>query len=175
MFRQLQHRFQSMRTLSRLCTGAEAHARASGQAAPGSEHFLLAAIDLPDGSARRALESVGVAPAAVRDAIEQQYRDALRSVGLDATLPQAPALAPPAPGLYRAQPSGQEVMQTLARSRKSQGGPLLGAHVVAAVATMPHGVAARTLRAMGIDADQLVAAAQAQVSTATATATGTAD
>ncbi len=26
MFRQLQHRFQSMRTLSRLCTGAEAHA-----------------------------------------------------------------------------------------------------------------------------------------------------
>ena len=137
MFRQLQHRFQSMRTLSRLCTGAEAHARASGQAAPGAEHFLLAAIDLPDGSARRALESVGVAPAAVRDAIEQQYRDALRSVGLDATLPQAPALAPPAPGLYRAQPSGQEVMQTLARSRKSQGGPLLGAHVVAAVATMP--------------------------------------
>ena len=136
---------------------------------------MLAAIDLPDGSARRALESVGVAPAAVRDAIEQQYRDALRSVGLDATLPQAPALAPPAPGLYRAQPSGQEVMQKLARSRKSQGGPLLGAHVVAAVATMPHGVAARTLRAMGIDADQLVAVAQAQVSTATATATGTAD
>ena len=114
MFRQLQHRFQSMRTLSRLCTGAEAHARASGQAAPGAEHFLLAAIDLPDGSARRALESMGVAPAAVRDAIEQQYRDALRSVGLDATLPQAPALAPPAPGLYRAQPSGQEVVQTLA-------------------------------------------------------------
>ena len=97
MFRQLQHRFQSMRTLSRLCTGAEAHARASGQAAPGAEHFLLAAIDLPDGSARRALESMGVAPAAVRDAIEQQYRDALRSVGLDATLPQAPALAPPCP------------------------------------------------------------------------------
>src|SRR3989344_4842472 len=97
------------------------------------------------------------------------------AAGLGAPLPQAPALAPPAPGLYRAQPSGQEVVQTLARYRKSRGGPLLSAHVVAAVATMPHGVAARTLRAMGVDADQLVAAAQAQVSTATATATGTAD
>ncbi|KRD22189.1 MULTISPECIES: Clp protease N-terminal domain-containing protein [Acidovorax] len=170
MFRQLQHRFQSMRTLSCLCTSAEAHARASGQAAPGAEHFLLAAIDLPEGSARRALESVGADPAAVRDAIEQQYRDALQDMGLNATLPQAPALAPPVPGLYRAQPSGQEVMQTLARSRKDQGGPLLGAHVVAVVATMPQGVAARTLRAMGIDAGQLAAAAQSQVPLATGAA-----
>lgn len=166
MFRQLRQRLQSMRTLSRLCTGAEAHARARGQAAPGAEHFLLAAIDLPDGSARRALESVGADPAAVRDAIEQQYRNALQGVGLDVSLPQAPALPPPAPGLYRAQPSGQEVMQALARSRKDQGGPLRGAHVVAAVAAMPQGVAARTLRAMGIDAGQLVAAAQAQVAPA---------
>ncbi|MFN3439492.1 MAG: Clp protease N-terminal domain-containing protein [Acidovorax sp.] len=170
MFRQLQHRFQSMRTLSRLCASAEAHARARGQTAPGVEHFLLAAIDLPDGSARRAFESMGADPAAVRDAIEQQYRDALQGVGLNAPLPQAPALTPPAPGLYQAQPSGQEVMQTLARSRKDQGGPLLGAHVVAAVAAMPQGVAARTLRAMGIDAGQLAAAAQAQVPSATSAA-----
>ncbi len=162
MFRQLQQRFQSMRTLSQLCTDAEAHARARGQAEPGAEHFLLAAIDLPDGSARRAFESVGADPAALRAAIEQQYRDALKGVGLDAALPQAPALPSPGPGLYRAQPSGQELVQALARARKDQGGPLLGAHVVVAVAAMPQGVAARTLRAMGIDAGQLAAAARAQ-------------
>ncbi|WP_298210201.1 Clp protease N-terminal domain-containing protein [Acidovorax sp.] len=163
MFRKLQHRLQSIRTLSRLCTGAEAHARASGQAAPGAEHFLLAAIELPDGSARRAFESVGADPAAVRDAIEQQYRDALQGLGLNAPLPEAAALAPPGPGLYRAQPSGQEVIQTLAHSRKDQGGPLRGAHVVAVIAAMPQGVAARTLRAMGIDAGRLAAAARAEV------------
>lgn len=167
MFRPLQHRLQSAHTLSRLCTDAEAHARASGQAAPGAEHFLLAAIGLPDGSARRAFESVGADPNAVRAAIEQQYRDALQGLGLHAPLPQAPALAPPSPGPYQAQPSGQELMQALAHSRKEQGGPLLGAHVVAAVAAMPQGVAARTLRAMGIDAGRLAAAARAQAPSAT--------
>lgn len=167
MFRQLKHRFLSMRTLSQLCTQAEVHARASGQAAPGAEHFLLAAIDLPDGSARRAFESIGADPAAVRSAIEQQYRNALQGLGLgNAALPQAAALEPHAPGLYRAQPSGQELVQALARTRKDQGGPLLGAHVVLAVAAMSQGVAARTLRAMGIDAARLAAAAQAQVPSA---------
>lgn len=168
MFHQLKHRFLSMRTLSQLCTQAEVHARASGQAAPGAEHFLLAAIDLPDGSARRAFESIGADPAAVRSAIEQQYRNALQGLGLDnAALPQAAALEPHAPGLYRAQPSGQELVQALARTRKDQGGPLLGAHVVLAVAAMSQGVAARTLRAMGIDAARLAAAAQTQVPAAT--------
>ena len=167
MFRQLKHRFLSMRTLSQLCTQAEVHARASGQAAPGAEHFLLAAIDLPDGSARRAFESIGADPAAVRSAIEQQYRNVLQGLGLgNAALPQAAALEPHAPGLYRAQPSGQELVQALARTRKDQGGPLLGAHVVLAVAAMSQGVAARTLRAMGIDAARLAAAAQAQVPSA---------
>lgn len=167
MFRQLQYRFQSMRTLSRLCTDAEVHARAAGQVEPGAEHFLLAAIGLPEGSARRAFESVGADPGTVRGAIEQHYRDALQGLGLaGAALPQAPALSPAGPGLYRAQASGQELVQALARQRKDQGGPLLGAHVVAAVAAMPQGVAARTLRAMGIDLGQLGLAARAQVPSA---------
>ncbi|MES2613201.1 MAG: Clp protease N-terminal domain-containing protein [Pseudomonadota bacterium] len=166
MFRQLQHRFQTMRTLSRLCTGAEAHARSRGQAAPGAEHFLLAAIDLPDGSARRAFESVGADPAAVGGAIERQYRDALQSVGLDALPPAAALETLAAGGLYRAQPSGQELVQALARASKEQAGPLLGAHVVAAIAAMPQGVAARTLRALEIDASRLAAAAQAQLPSA---------
>ena len=100
----------------------------------------------------------------MRSAIEQQYRAALQGLGWgDVELPSAPTLAPPAPGPYRAQPSGQELVQALARTRKDQGGPLLGAHVVVAVAAMSQGVAARTLRAMGIDADRLGAAARAQV------------
>lgn len=167
MFRKLQRRFQSMRTLSRLCTDAEAHARLRGQAAPGAEHFLLAAIDLPEGSARRAFESVGADPSALGEAIERQYREALQAAGVQAPLPQAAALqAPAAASLYRARPSGQELVQALARSSKKQAGPLLGAHVVAAVAAMPQGVAARTLRALGVDAPRLVAAARAQVPSA---------
>lgn len=167
MFRKLQRRLQSMRTLSRLCTDAEAHARLRVQTAPGAEHFLLAAIDLPEGSARRAFESVGADPSAVGEAIERQYREALQAAGVQAPLPQAVALqAPAAASLYRAQPSGRELVQALARSSKEQEGPLLGAHVVAAVAAMPQGVAARTLRALGVDAPRLMAAARAQVPSA---------
>jgi len=49
-------------------------------------------------------------------------------------------------------------MQALAGRR---GTPLRGAQVVAVVAGMPHGVAARALRAMGIAPEHLAAAAEA--------------
>ena len=162
MFQRIRQHFQSMRTLQQLCTGAEHHARSQGQSAPGAEHFLLAALDLPDGSARRAFERLGADPAAVSGASEPPYRAALQGLGLGAALPPAAAATAPRPGLYQAQPSGQELMQALARSRKAQAGPLRGAHVVAVVAAMPQGVAARTLRALRLDAGQLGAAAQAE-------------
>nr|WP_296021119.1 Clp protease N-terminal domain-containing protein [uncultured Acidovorax sp.] len=162
MFQRIRDHFQSLSTLKQLCTGAENHARTQGHSAPGAEHFLLAALDLPDGSARRAFERLGQDPGAVPAAIEQQYRDALQGLGLGNALPAAaPATAEP-PRLYRAQPSGEALMQALARSRKAQSGPLRGAHIVALVADMPQGVAARTLKAMGLDAARLATAARAE-------------
>lgn len=170
MFQRIRDHLQSMRTLQRLCTGAEDHARTRGSRAPGAEHFLLAALDLPDGSARRAFERLGADPAAVPAAIEQQYRDALQGLGIDAPLPEAVPTTAARPNLYRAQPSGEELVQALAQSRKGQPGPLRGAHVVALVANMPQGVAARTLRAMQLDASQLAAAARAEAQAETQTA-----
>lgn len=54
-------------------------------------------------------------------------------------------------------------MQALAADRQSHR-PLVGAHVVALVAAMEHGVAVRALREMEIDRDQLRAAAEAAAS-----------
>lgn len=70
------------------------------------------------------------------------------------------------PGAFNASVSGQEVMQALAAGR-GQHGPLLGAHVVAIVAGMPHGVAARAMRVMDVDLGALRSAAEA-VATAAA-------
>ena len=163
MFQRIRDHFQSMRTLRQLCTGAERHARAQGHGAPGAEHFLLAALDLPDGSARRVFERLGADPRALQAAIEQQYRDALQGLGLGAAVLPAAAATTAAPSrIYQAQPSGQELMQALARSRKGRAGPLRGAHIVALVAEMPQGVAARTLRALRLDAAELAAAAHAE-------------
>lgn len=171
MFDTIRQRFADMATIKALATGAEAEARADQQRAPGAEHFLLAALELPDQTARRALGRLGVDSAALRGALAEQHRAALQRVGIDAAAAEAsrsdlPPLPQPA-GLYDAAPSGREVMAKLAALR-SQGhtGPLLGAHVALVVGTMPRGVAARALEAAGISGEQLVAAARAELGAA---------
>jgi len=131
------------------------------QREPGAEHFLLASFDLPDGTARLSFENIGADPSGLRPAIHKQYIDPLIALGVDADTAELVDMAPlPARNrLYDAAPSGKAVMQTLAKKRREHR-PLLGAHVVAVVAEMRHGVAARALRAMGIDPSRLKTAAE---------------
>lgn len=164
MFTKMKQRLRSMETIQSLCTLAEQHALRDQQRQPGAEHFLLAACDLPDGTAQAAFESIGADPFALRAAIDRQYEDALRSIGIDPRGEQLrdseqPPLPAPA-GLYDASASGKQLMQALASERLTHA-PLLGAHVVMAVADMEHGVAARALRALGIDRRALKSAADA--------------
>jgi len=105
MLQRIRQRLNDMRTLHRLCTRAEHHARARGQPQPGAEHFLLAAIELPDGSARRAFARVGADPDALPAAIEQQYRDALAQIGIGAEMPPAAPCAPQAGSTARNRPA----------------------------------------------------------------------
>ncbi|NHZ82621.1 peptidase [Massilia sp. CCM 8695] len=164
MFQRIRQRLGDMKTIQYLCQGAEKYALADQQHAPAAEHFLLSALDLEDGTARRAFEQVHADPAQLPQAIAQQYRDALRFAGLtpDPAL-DAPEPLKPSRRLYDAAPSGAELMQTLAQQRSGERGPLLGAHVVALVAAMRQGVAPRSLVALGVDAEALRAAAQAEI------------
>ena len=152
-----------MSAIKSLCIQAEQHALRDQQREPGAEHFLLAALDLPDDTARQAFESIGADAASFRSAIARQYDDALQSLGIDpqvgSVTDQTEDALPARRGFYDASESGKEVMQRLAETRRSHH-PLLGAHVVAVVAAMKHGVATRALRAMGVDADQLKSAAE---------------
>ena len=163
MFAKIKARLSSMSTIKSLCLQAEQHALRDQQPQPGAEHFLLAALDLPDDTARQSFAAIGADAATLRSAITQQYDDALQSLGIDPEVARADDLVEqPLPlrgGLYDASASGKQVMQNLAENRH-QHYPLLGAHIVAVVAAMKHGVAARALRAMGIDADRLRSAAQ---------------
>jgi ATP-dependent Clp protease ATP-binding subunit ClpA len=167
MFDRLRHRLRDAGTLKTLCEAAEQHARRAGQDQPGAEHFVLAALDLPDGSARRAFGRLHADAGAFAAAIEAQHREALAAVGLAPhAWPEPPAAASgaPAAGLYRAQPSGQALMQALATHRERAGDiPLIGAHVLAAAAEPAQGITARTLRAMGVDAAALRAAAAREI------------
>lgn len=163
MFDKIRNRLESMSAIKALCERAEQHALRDAQREPGAEHFVLAAIDLPDGTAKLAFERAGLDAASFKDAIQSQYAEALRSIGLDplALHPQATdadEIGQPH-GLYSAAASGKTLMQALTASRAAHA-PLLGAHVIAAAADMEQGVAARALDAMGADRAALKRAAE---------------
>jgi ATP-dependent Clp protease ATP-binding subunit ClpA len=159
MFQGIKSKLNDMGTIKLLCERAEVYALRDQQREPGAEHFLLAALDLPDGTARLAFAQAGVGPDAVRAAIERQYADALRTLGLKADVPADVPLSASC-GIYQAASSGRDIMQELAATRRDHS-PLLGAHVVAIVAGLSHGVAARALRAMGVDSVLLKSTADA--------------
>lgn len=163
MLQRLKQRIAAMRTIKTLCETAERHARATGEQAPGPEHFLLAALDLPDGMARRAFTRAGADPARLADAIAAQHRSALAAVGVDPALLDDDTPAGPPPRLFQAQGAMQAVMRELADLPRPTGTALTGAHVALVIAGHRHGTAARALRALGIDGDRLAAAAQAEI------------
>ena len=83
MFNRIKQRLNAMGAIEALCERAEQHALQDQQREPGAEHFLLSALDLPDGTARRTFERVGADPSGLAQAIARQYTDALCAVGLD--------------------------------------------------------------------------------------------
>lgn len=164
MFAKIKQRFRDMATIKALCQGAEKHANLAGQAEPGAEHFVLAALDLPDGTARKVFERLQVDPDGYRGAIARQYENALRNLGI--AMPKGVALdaavAVSSPRIYGGQASAQALMQQLSGQEK-HGAPLLGAHVILAATDAQYGVAIRALEAMRVAPAKLADAAKAEI------------
>lgn len=158
MFKRIKLRLRDMSTIGKLIPGAEQEAHMMGEEEPGAEHFLLSALKLPDGSAQRIFDHIGADPAKFQAAIKKQYSDALNAIGIDAAIIEGePEPVNSNRIFHNSKPSGQAVMKELyALKRQDKDKPLLGAHVVAVVACMEHGVAARALRAMGIDKNSIL-------------------
>ncbi|GGY11352.1 peptidase [Massilia dura] len=163
MLQRLKQRIADMRTIKNLCESAERHANAMGEGEPGPEHFLLAALDLPDGLARRAFARAGADPSRLQGGITAAHGTALAAAGIDPGLLAGDAPVPPGSGVYRAKGSMEAVMRALAEWPRAAGEPLTGAHVAAMVASGSHGTAARALTLLGIDGPALAAAARAEI------------
>jgi len=160
MFKRLRLRIRDMKTISRLISEADKQAHKNGEDEPGAEHFLLSALLLSDGTARRVFERVGANPEQFQIAIKKQYSDALDAIGVDAAIVvEEPEPVTSNRMFHNSKPSGQAVMKSLYELKShDKDTPLLGAHVIDVVAKMKHGVAARSFKAMGIDRESILAA-----------------
>lgn len=162
MFASIKARFQDTKTIARLCEEAELSARADGRVKPGSEHFVLAALRLPDDTARHAFRSLGLTANSFSKAIATQFVDALAAVGVvvqrsaqdDTT---SPARVAPIPNLYEAEPSGQALVQRIAATRDSRKGRcLMSADVLLASAQEQHTTTSRAFASLGVTRLQLI-------------------
>jgi ATP-dependent Clp protease ATP-binding subunit ClpA len=162
MFAKLKQRWQDTRTIMALSLGAEQRALQEGQQHPGAEHYMLAALDLPDGSARRVFARIGADPEAYRAALNQRHAEALSAIGLHDAAGDA---APPAKAtvLFDVQPSGQALMQSLPELQRRLPAPLCGAHVLLAAASMAHSAAGRAFKTIGVELQALASAAEAEL------------
>lgn len=157
MFKRIKLRLRDMKTISKLCSGAEKESHKLGDEEPGAEHFVLSALNLPDGSAKRVFDRVGADKNSFREAIKKQYSDALNSVGIsDTDIENDPEPIESSKVFVNSKPSGQALMKLLyVLKQNDKDRPLLGAHVISVVAQMEHGVVARTFKTMGIERSQL--------------------
>lgn len=170
MFTQLSRYLNDARTLSQLCQTAEDLGRAHGRAKPASEHFVLAALDLPDGTANEAFKLLAINRTRFIAALDEQRVSALEAVGVAVT--QSPTtkaaedLLPPKGKLYEAEPSGQTLVQRLANSgRVRNGRRLLSADVLLAVSQEVNSSASRAFHKLGISGEELANAASAGIMT----------
>jgi ATP-dependent Clp protease ATP-binding subunit ClpA len=155
---------RQMGAIKQLLTDAEREARSMGDAEPGAEHLLLAAMDLPDGTATRVLATFGIDRERLRRAITEHHATALAQAGIEGSALATPQPIEPASGsgVYRSAASAREAfgsVATMARRDRA----LLGAHVTAAVAEMEHGTAAGVLRSLGVDREALATASRAEI------------
>ena len=161
IFAEVRSRMRDMAGIAALCRAAEVVARAEGATEPAAEHFVLAALNMTDDSAARVWTALGQSPESFRAAIGGQFADALATIGIDADAGDAEALPEArSPGLFRASGSGQALLQAMAAAKRRRT-PFRAAEVLAAAATLRHGVVPRALRRLEITPEQLAAAAAA--------------
>jgi ATP-dependent Clp protease ATP-binding subunit ClpA len=156
-----------IRFMQSLFPAAEAEAAALGEKEPGTEHLILTTLDFQEGSARRVFERVGADPDQFRDAVAAQHAAALRSIGVEDDGAAIDDQIPPPPGrpnrAYHSAPSARHVFPEVVRLVKRDKSRLSGAYILLVASQMEYGTIARALDAMGVDRDELAAAAQAEV------------
>jgi hypothetical protein len=152
--------WQDIRTMNALFSAAERESRAAGDDLPGPEHLVLAALGLPDGTARRAFDAAGLSETAYRAAIDTVHANALSTGGVTPPTPPAPRPR----GAFRLTGPGQQVFHAaVAATKRGRRVPLRGAHILLAACDLAQGPFPRALAELGAVPRDVAEAARAQL------------
>ncbi|MGW4338690.1 Clp protease N-terminal domain-containing protein [Rhodococcus koreensis] len=154
--------WRDMRTMKTLFSETEAEADRLGDREPGLEHLLLASFALPDGTTGRVFDRLGSNRDALREAIIHVHGEALAAAGMTDTGAATSALSRPRTGPLRLTEPAQGAFRNAVALAKSDRRPIVGADIVAAVATITHGTAARALESLGLVRSAVVDAARSE-------------
>ncbi|MFC9359726.1 Clp protease N-terminal domain-containing protein [Rhodococcus sp. NPDC057014] len=154
--------WRDMRTMKTLFSETEAEADRLGDREPGLEHLLLASFALPDGTTGRVFDRLGSNRDALREAVVHVHGEALAAAGMTDAGAATSALSRPRTGPLRLTEPAQGAFRNAVALAKSERRPIVGADVVAAVATVTHGTAARALESLGLVRSDVVDAARAE-------------
>lgn len=162
------HAIRDMRAIGQLLSEAERVARRMGEEQPAAEHLLIAASNLPDGSAARALAAVELDAERIERAVTDVHAEGLVSAGVAPAgaahrAEARPLDGPPPTGPYRSSASAQELFQAAAALARGARQRFRGAHVVLASARIEEGTLARALERLGVDRAALADAASGQL------------
>ncbi|PBC48415.1 Clp protease [Rhodococcus sp. ACS1] len=154
--------WRDMRTMKTLFSETEAEADRLGDREPGLEHLLLASFALPDGTTSRVFDRLGSNRDVLREAIIHVHGEALAAAGMTDTGAATSALSRPRTGPLRLTEPAQGAFRNAVALAKSERRPIVGADIVAAVATITHGTAARALESLGLVRSAVVDAARSE-------------
>ena len=157
-------RNQSIRIVTQVLRAAERESQRDGRQEPAAEDLVLAALELPDGTAQRALATVGCDAEGLRNALAAQHANALSTTGISGDVPDnaVPPLAAPR-GVYRSAGSAQELFQEVTRRQRQAGSPLTSAWFLLVGAERVKGPLARALAELDLSRTDVVRAAKAEI------------
>lgn len=136
--------------MNTLLPAAERRAHEAGEARPGAEHLVLAALELPEDSARRAFTRAGADPDVFIAAVGGEVARVGTPVGRSR-------------GPLRTAPSAQRVFRRVVDLIREEKSRLYGAYIVLAAAQSDDENTTRAIRAAGIQPEELAAAARAEL------------
>jgi len=141
-FIRIMQKLGNVKTLSYIFKQAELIAKKGGEKTPSEEHFLLAAMDAPDGTVKRVFEQLGINYKQLQNIIQPQLNSDT-DVDEEDQKPNFP---------YQTAVSGKLMMKKLITiSKKETKRPLLGVHILRAIAENKQGPVNSVLELLDVD------------------------